>query len=156
MRRVGGMPCCVAGDGILLAALALAGRLHEIPEPLFFSRQHEAQSGKTMPVHFGSVRRRLFPRVVGNLPPLDWWDPAMRGKVSFPEATLLRHYVSAIIQARIGFRESALSMMCLVPWVVKHTPRFMDDLKIAIDLILAPVLNHADRANLSRQGGPTL
>jgi glycosyltransferase involved in cell wall biosynthesis len=154
LRRVGGMPCCVGGDDILLARLALAGQFLEIPEPLFFSRQHAAQSGKTLPGHFGA-RKRLFPSTVGNLPPLDWWDPSKKGKVAFPEATLFRHYLRAIAQARPGVRETALSLLWLAPWLVKHTPRFVDDLKIAIDLILDPLMNYAARAKLPREGGQT-
>jgi glycosyltransferase involved in cell wall biosynthesis len=156
MRSVGGMPCCVGGDDVLLARLALAGRLHEIPELLFSSRQHSAQSGRTLPAHFGLHRRRLFPRAVGTLPPLDWWDPTRKGKVAFPEATLLRHYVSALFHARIGLRERAWSFLCLLPWMAKHAPRLMNDLKIAVDLICAPLLNYTNRANLSHEKGPTV
>jgi len=154
MRRAGGMPCCVGGDGILLAHLALLGKLHEIPEYLFYSRQHNAQSGRTLPEHFHTGRKRLFPNTVGNLPPLDWWDPTMKGKVALPEATLFGHYLRAVMKARpLRWSEIALSLLWLGPWAVKHAPRLIDDLKMATDIIVAPLLNGANRRPSSVQEG---
>jgi glycosyltransferase involved in cell wall biosynthesis len=74
-----------ASDTILLARLVLMGRFHEIPEYLFFSRSHEAQSMRTLPSHLSGTIRSIS-RTLGVGPTLhaEWFDPAGKGRRRFP------------------------------------------------------------------------
>src|SRR5262249_21858194 len=56
-------------DRVLLARLALFGRFHEVPEYLFFRRNHPNQ---------GSALRTLHAQAV-------WLDPEKMGQIIFPE-----------------------------------------------------------------------
>ncbi|MFW6154481.1 MAG: glycosyltransferase [Planctomycetota bacterium] len=57
------------GDGVLLARLALRGRLVEIPEYLFHSRRHPAQSAGRM------HNKYMY---------AEWFDPSRAGRILMP------------------------------------------------------------------------
>lgn len=83
LRRTRRMQPHLGGDRALLAELALQGRFREIPETLFFSRQHPHRYGRTI----GTRDQRG-----------QWWSPSAGGGRSplLPHWTRLVDYGSAI------------------------------------------------------------
>lgn len=71
-------------DRLLLAELALHGPFHELPETLFFHREHAARPEFALP---GYYRQTV------------WVDPAMEGRLVFPRWRLLAEYCGAIGRA---------------------------------------------------------
>src|SRR4029079_10118692 len=97
LRRAGGYDKCVRTDSILLARLGLLGRFRAVDEPLFLNREHEDRSVRLVPGERAATRSRLSKWVgVGPIPPPQFWDPSLSGKLTFPEWRLLREYATPI------------------------------------------------------------
>jgi glycosyltransferase involved in cell wall biosynthesis len=89
----------VASDIILLSELALRGKLYQIPERLFFRRDHPDKSNRANPtVEELSV----------------FYDPANRGKVPMREWRLVIESVAAIGRAPITVREKSSCYMYMI------------------------------------------
>lgn len=140
IRFAGNMPCCVHGDGILLANLALQGRFHEIEEYLFFNRSHPARSAQAVPERLRTGRRRLTSSV-GPQPPPEWWSPSFKGRIAFPYLRIAREYVSAIAEAPLRPWDRCASLLSMIPWCGKVAPRMVTDFMIALDQLADPILN---------------
>ncbi|HMN27055.1 MAG TPA: glycosyltransferase family 2 protein [Caldilineaceae bacterium] len=95
-----------ASDRPLLGELSLMGQFYEIPEYLFFYRNHPKQSWQAYPIW----RARQD----------TWFDPAKRGRLTFPHWRLLREHWKAVNKTRLGLYERAKCYACLVWWVRKH------------------------------------
>jgi glycosyltransferase involved in cell wall biosynthesis len=79
-------------DTVLLAELALRGKFHEIPEPLFFRRWHP---GTSMQSH-ATVEDHMR-----------WFDPAWRGRAALPRLRQLLGHARAIYEAPLDWLEKA-------------------------------------------------
>jgi hypothetical protein len=88
-----------ASDRVLLARLSLLGPFHEVPEYLFLSRRHRAQS----------VSASRFSRTA-------WFDPAKRERIVFPEWRLFREHFAALQDAPLSPEERALCMFHALRW----------------------------------------
>jgi glycosyltransferase involved in cell wall biosynthesis len=117
-------------DRVFLVRMSLRGRFHEIDEPLFLSRRHASQSMAAKPQH--TLRDRLA-RYVGHgpLPPPEWWDESLKGKVVFPDWRLLREYCSSIGAASLDPVERFRCRCYLGLWLVKYWPKLARDVVFA-------------------------
>jgi glycosyltransferase involved in cell wall biosynthesis len=89
-------------DSVMLVRLALLGRFYEVPEVLFFSREHEKRSVRQLPDRVKSGRSRLSRYIgTGPVPPLEWWDPSKKGVINFPEWKIAKEYFASIDRAPI-------------------------------------------------------
>ena len=79
----------VASDRVLLAELALHGKLAEVPEVHFFRRMHP-EASSSLDAHGDR---------------LAWFDPALAGKISLPNWRVLREYIRVIRKAPISASE---------------------------------------------------
>jgi glycosyltransferase involved in cell wall biosynthesis len=86
-------------DHVLLAEVALRGRLLELPEPLFLRRIHPLNS---LTAH----------RTFGDLARLH--DPTLSQRYFYPNSRLYAEHVRAIVQARLGAAETARCIAMLV------------------------------------------
>ncbi|HTF69605.1 MAG TPA: glycosyltransferase family 2 protein [Edaphobacter sp.] len=125
----------VNSDGILLSQLSFLGKFYEVPEYIFTSRRHQAQSSKTVPVRVKGRRFRLTDRFC-TLPCPEWWDPQKATRVTFPEWRQLQEQILAIVNAPIAPRQKVQAFALLAPWIVKHFRRMMKDLVVAADQVL--------------------
>jgi len=75
------------GDGVLLARLALRGRLVEIPEYLFHSRRHPAQSAGRM------HNKYMY---------TEWFDPSRAGRILMPNWRINLEYARSVHRAPLG------------------------------------------------------
>jgi glycosyltransferase involved in cell wall biosynthesis len=109
-----------SSDRVLLAELALRGNLHQIPDYLFFRRDHPLTSTRVHP----SVRS------YGT-----WFDPRNGTRVSLPHWRLLYEYLAAL---RRGKPTPAVRLKCsciLLAWSGRVSPKLFKDLLIAAWMI---------------------
>lgn len=102
-----------SSDRVLLGKLALLGRFFEIPEFLFFSRDHPQQHWKIYP--------NRHSRQV-------WYDPAKKGKITFPHWKLLLEHFISIKHASLNFNKQIKCYIILVWWMRLNWKHLMANL----------------------------
>ena len=135
LTQTGPMPNFVHGDGILLAHIALFGPYYKIPDYLFYSRRHAGQSSKTLPSRLKTRRFRLTDRVNG-MPCTEWWDPAKKRSLTFPQWRQLQAFSRCIRSSPLSAGERAGCYRVLAQWVARDRRRYAKDLLIAADQVL--------------------
>jgi glycosyltransferase involved in cell wall biosynthesis len=121
------------GDSVFLTRMALLGRFHELPQVLFYSRQHETRSVRQLPGQMKSGRARLHKYIgTGPVPPLEWWDPSKKGVIDFPEWRIAKEYLLSIRDAPISTWEKFKCLLQMARWLIKK-----GFLKLIRDLLLA-------------------
>ncbi len=91
-----------SSDRILNAELALYGPFYEIPEVLFFKRNHPDAHWK---VHDTRQSRDA------------WYDPRLSGKKSYPMFRLMREHFHSIKRAPLDSRERVLCQFSMLWWL---------------------------------------
>lgn len=86
------------GDGVLLANLALHGRFVKIPESLFFPRRHDKQSSTMVGDYWNYAA---------------WFNPAFRGKRTFPHWRLFGEYFRTVLFARAPLSDRVTALRVL-------------------------------------------
>jgi len=94
--------CYAFCDRVLLGELALRGEIHRVCEPLFFRRDHPNQGWRL------STTRSLREA---------WFDPARKGKITFPSWRLLIEHFKAISRVPMGLPERMLCLRQLMKWI---------------------------------------
>lgn len=125
-------------DRVLLAELALRGRVHEIPEVLFYHRDHSERSVYVLPA--SQPHQHLL-----------WYVPDAADKLIFPFWRRLGGYLSAIRRAPIPPAESWRCYREIAGWVW-HRRRLQllaDDLMIAARYLLGMRKFKTDREDRS-------
>jgi glycosyltransferase involved in cell wall biosynthesis len=134
LRRTPGYERCVRADSILLARLALLGRFRAVEERLFLNREHQDRSVRLVPGERARRRSRLAKWLgSGPVPPPEFWDPALTGKLTFPEWRILREYARSLGMAPLSARERNRCRATLARFALKHTPKLTRDLLIAAE-----------------------
>ncbi len=137
LRSVGPQGSYPRADSVLLARLSLLGRFCEIPEVLFFSREHENRSVREIPSRIKNGRTRLHNYIgTGPVPPLEWWDPSKKGVIDFPEWRIAREYLAAVRHAPISTRDRLECLAEMAHWLVIRWPKLGRDLIIAAEQLL--------------------
>jgi glycosyltransferase involved in cell wall biosynthesis len=125
-------------DSVLLVRLALLGRFVEVPQRLFLSRCHAAQSMQTLPEHARNGRSRLARYLgTGPLPPPEWWDRSRQGKVNFPEWNLLKQYWESVGMSPLNGRQRWRSYLVMLKWVALNVPKLARDLIFAVETLVS-------------------
>jgi glycosyltransferase involved in cell wall biosynthesis len=89
-------------DGVLLTRLGLMGRFYEIPEYLYFNRDHETKS-----LYAYSTYRDYSV----------WFEPSNVGKILLPRWRLGLEYLSSVASAPLSWRERLLCYLQMGHWV---------------------------------------
>lgn len=95
-------------DYILLSHLALLGEFFEIPEYLFFRRDHPETSGRSNPTPNGVAA---------------WFDPLNRDKIILPECRRLYEYVLVCLMCKdlhVLERVACFAHVCKLFWWNRH------------------------------------
>jgi len=108
-------------DRVLLGELALLGQFYEVPERLFFRRDHPQRSARANP--------DLDERVV-------WFDPARKGQIQLPRWRWFFGYLLAIKRVRLSWYEKLCCYVLMGRWVRWHWRKLKDDLMRAAKRIL--------------------
>jgi len=91
-----------ASDTILLAKLVLLGKLHEIPDYLFFKRDCPQNSWRAYP---SSHARQA------------WFDPTRINKIIFPHWRLLVEHFISILTTSLSWDEQIRCYIYLIWWI---------------------------------------
>jgi glycosyltransferase involved in cell wall biosynthesis len=101
------------GDGVLLAALALEGRFHEVPEVLFHSRRHPGQA---------TARFARSPRA--------WavdWNPRMANRMVFPAWRRIWELWRGYLRATMPLHDRIRCGRALAQWTRWRIPKLVED-----------------------------
>jgi glycosyltransferase involved in cell wall biosynthesis len=109
------------GDGVLLSRLCLSGVLYEIPEYLFFARQHPEQS---MNVYGAYKRMDYYQYSV-------WFDPKNARRFIFPHWRIFQEYLDAVSEAGLHWRSRMECYYHLMHWANRWKGPLVRDLVYA-------------------------
>jgi glycosyltransferase involved in cell wall biosynthesis len=107
----------VASDRVLLAELGLRGRFYQIPEYLFFSREHTHRSIRSM--------SELYMRAA-------WFDSRKEGRIVLPQWRIFTEYVRAVQRASLGRRERACCYGHIGRWLGSYWKSMIKDLVVRV------------------------
>ena len=134
----------IGSDWNLLAELSLLGKLYEIPQTLFFRRDHPQAST----------------RLYDDRDRLAWDDPTKVGRISFPYWRRFIEYFVSVTHTQLSWSERLLCYAQMSRWLVgssyTNQPRWRllaSDLKVAGRRILAssgPALDSLKKPKLQR------
>jgi glycosyltransferase involved in cell wall biosynthesis len=134
-------------DSILLARLALLGRFRAVDRPLFLNREHEGRSVRLVPGQGTGARTRMARWLgIGPVPPPEFWDPRMTGRINFPEWRILGAYIRSL-QLASSPAERTRCGLTLGRFAIGHTRKLARDVLIAIE---HAVLGHPAAGGLRR------
>lgn len=102
----------VGSDRVLLAELGMKGRFLEVPEPLFFHREHPERSTRAYP----DMRRRT-----------QWFDSSKANVIALPAFRLLQEYLRAIGRSDLGLPDRALCYLQLIRWLKRNGSNLRQD-----------------------------
>jgi glycosyltransferase involved in cell wall biosynthesis len=103
-------------DLIFLAELALHGRFEEVPEDLFYMRQHELRSVYTHPTRHSSAV---------------WFDPTKADRIVFPAWRTLAEHLRSLWRAPLNLRQRSRCHLHLLEWMRRNRRMLKSDLVIA-------------------------
>ena len=108
----------IASDRILRTELGLRGKFFEIPEYLFFSRDHNERSIRAMPAHHLRA---------------SWFDPDYTGKKVFPHWRIFFEYARCIQRVPLARHQRLQCYFHIAHWVGTNLnwARMVSDIVIA-------------------------
>lgn len=92
-------------DLVLLARLALLSQFHEIPEYLFFNRNHRQRASQAL----------SSPYLLTT-----WFDPTKEGKLVFPKWRIFFEYLHSVNHVPLSLHERIHCYIHLGNWLSKH------------------------------------
>jgi glycosyltransferase involved in cell wall biosynthesis len=117
LRQTGLMGNNPVGDRVLLSELAFRGPFYEIPEYLFFSRDHSDRSVRRLP----SQNERAA-----------WFDTRYKGKIVFPEIRTYYEYCKAVRRSPLHGVEKLKIHLCLVQLLRRYRKLIYRDLYLGM------------------------
>lgn len=101
----------VGTDRVLLAELALYGRYHEVPEPIYF-RRHDEQ----------------YCALVSRESQSAWYDPENPGRRVYPTYKIFVEYNKAIWRAPLNLWDKLLCYLTMLVWIWKKKYKLRKEL----------------------------
>lgn len=121
-------------DRAMLAELTLMGKFHQIPDPLFFYRDHTTQSVKTESKQYSSQNKKIF-NFSGPKPPSEVWDPQKKDMIDFPEWRAFYIFAAIVQNSSITLLEKSQCYLLIGLRFFKHKnwARLIRDLLMAAE-----------------------
>ena len=113
----------VASDEVLLGELALRGEFYELPETLFFRRDHSQTSVRT---------HKLRDRLV-------WFDPTKEGQIHFPYWRWLAEQLAAIRRIPMRWHEKIRCYAPLGKWALWRRGKLYQEAIVVTKQALRPL-----------------
>lgn len=110
-------------DRCMLAELALYGKFHELPDPLFFHRKHAQQMTQQFP-----TRQERMARL----------NPDRSFLIVFPHFRQFKEYILAIGRSPLGWRDRLRCYFQMLGWLRNNASRLMRDLQYFVAQMLQP------------------
>ena len=115
IRKTPPISSCAAADAIFLLRLSLLGRFYEIPEYLFFARNHPQQSLSMFLPNYLLTTKNNSRKSLSNLPDFYayavWFDSSNQSKILFPHWRVLWEILLSIWRAKLTWSEK---LFCLL------------------------------------------
>jgi glycosyltransferase involved in cell wall biosynthesis len=124
----------IGADRNLVAELSLMGRIYEIPECLFFWREHP---NSYTSIFYGSVRDNTLDRLQKEIA---WWS--REGGTYFPHWKNCVEYFRSVNNVPLKLSDRFLCYIQIFDWILKEGHRFM-----ANDIVLF-LFQHSSIANM--------
>ncbi len=115
-------------DGVLLARLALQGRMAEVPQFLFFSRRHAEQS---MAVYGRKGGGNDYHSYVA------WFDPTKATRIVYPQWRILSEYYKSLWQYPLGWRDRLICHYYMLRWVRQNIRVLVKDVLVGLRLMFS-------------------
>lgn len=103
----------VASDRVLLALFSLMGRMYEIPKDLYYHREHQQRSTRSV----DALQMML-----------GWFDPKQKGKRAFPYFRILREYIRSVNSVKLGMITSLKCYFQFLRWFRWHYKDLLGDI----------------------------
>jgi glycosyltransferase involved in cell wall biosynthesis len=132
----------IGADRNLVAELSLMGRIYEIPECLFFWREHPDSYTSTF---YGSIRKHTLDRIRAETA---WWS--RESGTYFPHWKNCLEYFRSVNRVQLKFQERLLCYNQIFGWFMKEGRRFM-----ARDIVLF-LMQNSNLANKLMQKVPPI
>jgi len=108
-------------DRVMFAEIGLYGRFVEIPEVLFFRREH---TGRSIYLHPGRFERT------------SWIDPERTGSIVFPHFRELWEFAAAVRRVDLPWHEKRSCYLALLQWARTNWHRMATDLEVSAGEII--------------------
>ena len=128
--------CHVRADSVVLARMALLGKLLRVESYQFYNRDHNARSSRYLGKRSVRPNSWLSGYIgVGPLPSAEWWDASLKGKIVFPEWRVMQEYYRAVAEMPLSSSDRAMCHASLLRYAVRHVPKLSRDLLIATEQV---------------------
>ena len=127
----------MASDKVLLALLSICGRFHELPDYLFFQREHAGRSVKGKDHEVTA-----------------WFDPSRGEEIVFPFWRISWEYLLVAIKGATGLGERLRCLWEIAKWAKSNWRNYKWDLSSGVDRVLLlrgsrPIYRHLHKWLLS-------
>ena len=126
LRKTSLIKAYPGSDRALLVELGLIGRFYEIPQYLFFNREHEERSIRAVPN--GRLRA-------------GWFDTSKEGKISLPRCRTFVEYFKSVNYFSLGLYDRACCYVHLGKWLRMYYISMMKELAFAFKYYLDHVVH---------------
>lgn len=124
-------------DSVFLARLALLGRIARLDAPHFRNRDHAGRATQHTGKPEKNTRTRLAPFLGGGpVPPAEWWEPKLKGKINFPEWHLVREYARSKRFVTLTVEETRRFDRAIRKSVMGNSHKLLRDVVIAAEHLL--------------------
>jgi len=113
MKKTKGLGPFSDSDRVLMAEMALYGPFVVLPEYLFYRREHAENSSKV----YKSRQSRMA-----------WFDPKLKGKISFPHFRQFREYMASISRVPLSSEDRIKCNVVMMTWLFHNKDRLQRDL----------------------------
>jgi glycosyltransferase involved in cell wall biosynthesis len=113
LKKTGLIGNYAASDRVLLGELALYGPFYEIPEYLFYHREHSLRSAK--------IHRDLHSYMT-------WWAPKKANQIRFPNWKILFEQLMVIKKVPLNHIDKIKSYLQMVKWIYINKKEMMSDI----------------------------
>jgi glycosyltransferase involved in cell wall biosynthesis len=118
LSQTGWMGNFPVGDRVLLSELAFRGPFYEVPERLFYSRDHRGRSVRSLPTQ----QERAA-----------WFDAQYEGRITFPEWRTFVEYCRALERSPLEGRDRMMCWLYMLQWLRRYRKRMRRDLVVAAE-----------------------
>lgn len=125
LRKTSLIKAYPGSDRALLAELSLLGRFYQIPEYLFFNRNHPERSINAIPIHLRA----------------GWFDTSKQGQIALPRWRIFFEYLKSVNHFSLGLYERACCYADVGNWLLRYYKGMVKELIFAIKYLIGNMLS---------------
>ena len=117
-------------DRVLMAEMALRGKLVEVPEPLLLHREH--------PDRYVHLHQTVEAQ-------MEWHDPSRASTLNLPMWLRLQGYIRAIKRSPVTYPQRAACLFWMFRWAIDLRRELLSDLKYAVGYVSRKIAQRPSR-----------